>query len=152
MVQIDIIVRISFTTLATIILVGPLFGVSIADFVYADGASCGSTALISLYTWLVVNGTMGLLSIVAFTMTYLGEKISLIDTANYHAALSIISIIIIIFNISWSVTGAISLFRDSLSCYSTAKSVWNVTLASLIISWYSTVALIIAMCVFWCCV
>ena len=113
-------------------------GVPIASFVIAShhkDASCGQNGIVSLPTWLIVNGAVvlgfGVVNTGVLLGAYLKESIKL---GFVWMGIIIVQSLFII--LPWNIIGAISLFRDSASCrYGSAHAMWAITLASLIFQW-----------------
>lgn len=96
------------------------------------GATCDDHSLVPLSTWLIVYGSVSIAF--AFLMVI---AILLLFSGNLFLAgmLTIVGFLFIMFNIAWNIIGAVSLFRDSMSCMGEDGALWIMTLVVLILQW-----------------
>ena len=100
-------------------------------------ASCGGN-LMSLSVWLIVNSCslMTFLVVMAIMLNFNGAT---------NPGIVISFTLNLLFIIIWTIVGAVVLFRDSFGCYSSAHSLWSVTLATLNIQWVYSLFVVCAM-------
>ena len=122
----------------------PQLALSIADFVIGaqhKNATCDAGAFISLSTWLFVNGAIGLFFVIVVFVTLIVSIALLFVNPELVAVplVPLLTLIIILplFNLTWSIVGAVALFRDSMGCLEQTVSIWALVLVNLIIQWLS---------------
>ena len=125
---------------ATIAVTGILLNLAIpiASFVIAAqnwNSTCDILAIVRLPVWLVVNGVIT--AVIGLTL-WISVGFLILFKNPVFMIISIVSVVLsFLFIIPWNVIGAISLFRDSMSCQVNANSLFAMTIAALAIQWYS---------------
>ena len=89
--------------------------------------------IIRLSTWLFVNSSVALLSIILYSLMIILFFAK--EQYKYLVITIIIYVLNCIFVIVWNIIGAIELFKNASSCQSQAGNLWTIVLVSLIFQW-----------------
>lgn len=135
---------ICMATCLVIVFILPQTGLSIADFVIGaqhKDATCDVGAVVSLSTWLFITGSIGLAFVIVLVITFIIVVVLGFTKPELLpfplVPLVILIIVFSLFNLAWNIVGAVALFRDSMECLNSTKSLWGLTLANLILQWLS---------------
>ena len=120
----------------TIVFVIPTLVISIASFIIGANninTDCDGKDIIRLSTWLFVNSTIALISIILYILLL----ILFFYKEQYKILVITVFIYIIncIFVIIWNIIGCIELFKHATECKSQAENLWIIVLVSLIFQW-----------------
>lgn len=114
----------------------PTFIVSVTSFGIAGtnkDAACDTSSVVKLSTWLFVNAAVSLgYCVGGLFLCYLHFKTT---RARFFGYLLLSTLLTCLFKLPWNIIGAVSLFRDSGSCYAASYSLWAMVLAVLILQW-----------------
>jgi len=116
----------------------PAFAVHIASIVIGFqnmDAACEHGALVEPSIWLVVNGILGLVTLVILLIMF-GALVSGCDDSGVCTICTVCFVALnFLFMIAWNIVGAVSLFRDSMSCITEAKPLFTMSIVVLVFQW-----------------
>ena len=127
-----------YITCITLCLVIPAIVFSTASFIIAGqnmNTTCdeGENSLLSLSTWLILNGSVTLSCVLVY-FTFL-VLFLIFDRYVFLVLFLILYFFNLAFIISWNIVGAIQLFSYSEECRTEAEGLWIITLVALILQW-----------------
>lgn len=103
---------------------------------------CDDEAFISLSDWLITYGSVNLGITVFLILSFVGVVVgasnrSLLGVFTGGVFVMSITVLSLMWVVSWNIVGAVLLFKHSMDCIDACKPVWIMTCVALALQWIS---------------